>query len=57
MIVGVHGIGKTTLLQALRKEGQGSFKETDFKAHFNDRRRSQKSKSFFFSLYHNSSLP
>ena len=46
MIVGVHEIGKTTLLEALRKEGQGSFKETDFKAHFNDRRRSHKSKSF-----------
>lgn len=42
MIVGVHGIGKTTLLESLRKEGQGSFKEN---AHFNDRRSSQKSKS------------
>ena len=61
MIVGVHGIGKTTLLQALRKEGQGSFKETDFKAHFNDRRRSQKSKSFFLvcttiQVFHNFSV-
>ncbi|XP_066912686.1 leucine-rich repeat serine/threonine-protein kinase 1-like isoform X2 [Clytia hemisphaerica] len=42
MIVGTHGIGKTTLLHALRKEGQGTFKDVDYQCHFNDRRRSQK---------------
>ena len=45
MVVGVHGIGKTTLLDALRREGQGSYRDPGYQSHFNDRRRSRKCKS------------
>ena len=47
MIVGVHGIGKTTLLKALRKEGQGSFKDVNYQPHFNDRRKGEKGEEIY----------
>jgi len=50
MIVGVHGIGKTTLLKALRREGQGSFKAADYQPHFNDRRKGEKG-DFLFVIF------
>ncbi|XP_065648792.1 leucine-rich repeat serine/threonine-protein kinase 1 isoform X2 [Hydra vulgaris] len=37
MLVGVHGIGKTTLLMSLRKKGSGNYQHADHKSHFTER--------------------
>ena len=42
MVVGVHGIGKTSLLNALRKDGSGSYQHGDHKGTFNERRIDEK---------------
>ena len=38
MVVGIHGIGKSTLLEALRKDGTGSFQQSGYQATFSERR-------------------
>ena len=42
MIVGVHGIGKTSLLASLRKEGSGGYQQSDHKSTFSERRVNEK---------------
>lgn len=37
MVVGIHGIGKSTLLDALRKDGTGTYQQSEFRGHFSER--------------------
>ena len=42
MVVGIHGIGKSTLLEALRKDGTGSYQQAGYQATFSERRVNEK---------------
>lgn len=42
MVVGLHGIGKTSLLNCLRREGSGTFQKPEYKNTFSERRMNEK---------------
>ena len=44
MFVGISNIGKTTLLDVLRREGTGSYTDPDYQKGFTNRKKSERGK-------------